>query len=69
MNPNPIIGVNMKIHIFEKNGKIKKVVLELDNNIQIRLPPKYLVNRKTLYNPITQCYIPLTKENVVYHKN
>jgi len=61
----------MKIHIYLRengNGKeVKKVELELVN-MRIKLPPQYLnLKRKMIFNPISECYIPLTDDNVVYH--
>jgi hypothetical protein len=63
----------MKIHIYVRtNGdgkqEVRRVEIETGVNKTIKLPPKYLdLRRKTLYNPISECYIPLLPENTVYH--
>ena len=58
----------LKIHIYTKNGKIKRVELTDGGSITIRLDPQFVdMRRKILYNPISNMMLHLHPDLVVYH--
>jgi len=59
--------MTLKIHVYIKSQKVKKVEIDLDG-MSIKLDPKFIdMKRKVLYNPIANLMIPLHQDLVVYH--